>query len=61
MLKMRSECVKVSSMLFDSCVNCTRQGADEREKPYKKLAKSYKLPRSAAQSLHACEASTFLP
>src|SRR6266851_1704905 len=58
MLIMRSKCVKVSSMLFDSCVNYTRQESNCVRETLREISKILQIQRSIAQTLHACETST---
>ena len=53
--KMRSECVKVSSMLFDSCVNCTRLESNCVRETLREISKILQISMSTAQTLHACE------
>ncbi len=51
MLKMRSDCGKVSSMLFDSCVNCTRQESNSVRETLREISEILQISRCTARRL----------
>jgi hypothetical protein len=45
-------------MLFDSCINCTRQESNCVRETLREISNILQISRSTAQTLHACETST---